>query len=157
MLSAVLFNRYRRKFAFLLGTLWLTTCLTWPFSGHIRGQVVACFDLLRGHPKWLGVGLPLLPPEFDLILKERYGIEVRQTGCMRDPMLDAYVAGYNEVIVTAAKHQFGADIFKRPPAKRSPETWLFSSHGGVSIEQSRLPRGDSKSFRYSLDDTPSRE
>ena len=60
----------------------------------------------------LSFNFPFLPLR-NFGLKERYGIEVRQTGCMRDPTLHAYVAGYNEVIVTVAKHKFGADIFKK--------------------------------------------
>jgi hypothetical protein len=124
----------------LLGILWLTTCLSWPFSGHIRGQAEACFDLLRGHPKWLGVGLPLFPPEFDLILKERYGIEVRQTGCLRDGMLDAYVAGYNEVIVAAAKHKFGADIFKKAAGEAEPRNTAILLTWQRQHRKGRFPR-----------------
>lgn len=105
----------------MLAIMWLTTCLTWPVSGHIRGQVVACVDLLQGHPKLLGVGLPIARPQFVRILKKRYGIEVQQRGCLMNTMLEAYVAGYNSVVVAVAKHRFGVDISDN--AARDAERW----------------------------------
>ncbi|HEX4770803.1 MAG TPA: hypothetical protein VH351_08250 [Bryobacteraceae bacterium] len=144
MSPAVLFNRYRRKVALVLGILWVTTCLTWPFSGRIRGQVAACFDLLHGHPKLLGLGLPLEEPKFNRVLKERYGIEVRQLGCMTSGMLKAYIAGYNEVIVAAEKHKFGQDMFKKAAREAGPET-PFLPRMAVSASNSAAFHGsDSK-------------
>jgi hypothetical protein len=63
------------------------------------------------------VGLPALWPQYDRIVNERYGIEVRQLGCETNGMLDAYVHGYNGVIIAMVKAKFGADILDRAAAR----------------------------------------
>jgi hypothetical protein len=98
--------------------------------GGIRGQLVAHFDVARGHYEILTLGLPApWRSEFARILRDRYGIEQRVVaGCMVTPSLLAYTEGYNQVSMTAANLKFGRDVFKesaddamakmRPPPPR---------------------------------------
>ena len=58
----------------------------WQDSGSIRGELVARFDLARGHYIILALGYPPhWRPEYARLLRERYGIEERfVAGCMVD-------------------------------------------------------------------------
>jgi hypothetical protein len=74
--------------------------------------MIAYVDVLMGHPKLLMLGLPVVGPEYDGMLKERYGIEVRRRGCIVDDELIAYAKGYNGTIRAAAKRKFGSDVLR---------------------------------------------
>jgi hypothetical protein len=111
--------------AFIRRHRWLSASLMlvagpigWLVSGGIRGQLVAHFDVARGHYEILSLGLPAhWRSEFARILRERYGIEDRVVaGCMVSPPLLAYTEGYNRVSMTAANRKFGRDIFKESAA-----------------------------------------
>jgi|HubBroStandDraft_5_1064220.scaffolds.fasta_scaffold622957_1 hypothetical protein len=118
-----------RKFstigAFIRRHRWLSASLIlaagsigWWAGGGIRGQLVAHFDVARGHYEILSLGLPVpWRSEFARILRERYGIEQRVVaGCMVTPQLLAYTEGYNRVSMTAANRRFGRDVFKESAA-----------------------------------------
>jgi len=123
--------------AFIRSHRWLSIVLIlvtgsvgWWFTGGIRGQLVAHFDVARGRYEILSLGLPFpWRSEFGRILQERYGIEQRVVaGCMVSPSLLAYTEGYNRVSMAAANRKFGHDVFKesvadamtrmRPPSSR---------------------------------------
>jgi len=86
----------------------------WELSSRIRGQIVARFDLARGHYEVLVLGLaPRWRPEYARLLRERYRIESRVVaGCVVSEWLLAYVEGYNEVSMNAANRRFGRDVFR---------------------------------------------
>jgi hypothetical protein len=107
--------------AFIRRHRWLSASLMlvagsigWWVSGGIRGQLVAYFDVARGHYGILSLGLPApWRSEFARILRERYGIEQRVVaGCVVSPVLLAYTEGYNRVSMTAANRKFVHDVFK---------------------------------------------
>jgi hypothetical protein len=56
----------------------------WDASASIRGQLVARYDLARGHYRILVVGLPgASRPEYSRVLHERFGVEMRvEAGCI---------------------------------------------------------------------------
>jgi hypothetical protein len=95
--------------AILLGGLW-----GWDSSAASRGQLLARFDLARGHYEILSYGLPVSwRPDYVLLLRERYGIEDRAiAGCIVTNSLVAYADGYNAVSITAANRRYGRDIFR---------------------------------------------
>lgn len=81
-------------------------------AAELFGGMVARFDLARGHHKSLAAGL-LIPyfPEYQRIKRERYGIEtVIVAGCVIDPIVGAYIKGYNTVSQKEAKRRFGRDV-----------------------------------------------
>jgi hypothetical protein len=85
----------------------------WWYSGSIRGDIAARFDVAQGHYKELGAGLawPALP-EYIRLLHERYRVEhVRVAGCVVSKPLRSYIIAYNEVITLAARRRFGRDVF----------------------------------------------
>jgi len=92
----------------------VTGSVGWWFSGGLRGQLVAHFDVARGHYQILSLGLPFPGhSEFARILRQRYGIEDRVVaGCLVSPPLLAYAEGYNRVSMKAANRKFGRDVFK---------------------------------------------
>jgi hypothetical protein len=96
----------------------------WEVSADILGQLVADFDVARGHYQILEWGLPVSwRPEYNRLLRERYGIETRViAGCVVSESLIAYAAGYNAVSTNAAKRKFGHDVFDRSNAEAS-RTW----------------------------------
>src|ERR1039457_1694823 len=104
-----------RRHRWLSASLMLVAGLIgWWVSGGIRGQLVAHFDVARGHYEILSLGFPApWRSEFARILRERYGIEQRVVaGCMVTLPLLAYTEGYNRVSMTAANRKFGRDVFK---------------------------------------------
>jgi hypothetical protein len=111
--------------AFICRHRWLSASLMlvagsigWWLSGVTRGQLVAHFDVARGHYEILSLGLPVpWRSEFARILRERYGIENRVVaGCIVSPTLLAYTEGYNRVSMAAANRKFGHDVFKESVA-----------------------------------------
>jgi hypothetical protein len=100
------------------GLMLVAGSIGWLVSGGIRGQLVAHFDVARGHYEILSLGLPApWRSEFARILRERYGIENRVVaGCIVSPPLLAYTEGYNRVSMAAANRKFGHDVFKESVA-----------------------------------------
>jgi hypothetical protein len=86
----------------------------WESSAGTRGQLLARFDIARGHYEILSYGLPVSwRPDYMRLLRERYGIEDRViAGCIVTNSLVAYADGYNAVSITAANRKFGRDIFR---------------------------------------------
>jgi hypothetical protein len=73
----------------------------WDYSASARGEIVAQYDVARGHYRVLLYGLPPLGfPEYARIMQERYGIEyLKVAGCVVSSSLMAYAEGYNAVSV----------------------------------------------------------
>jgi hypothetical protein len=92
--------------------------LGWDYSAGIRGQLTARFDVARGRFEVLAYGLPSpWRREWSILLRERYGIEMRVVaGCALSKSLAAYADGYNEVSGRAAIRQFGRDTFRQVEA-----------------------------------------
>src|ERR1039457_2587750 len=112
-----------RRHRWLSASLMLVAGLIgWWVSGGIRGQLVAHFDVARGHYEILSLGFPApWRSEYARILRERYGIELRVVaGCVVSPQLLAYTVGYNLVSMAAANHRFGPDIFRESETDAQP-------------------------------------
>jgi hypothetical protein len=79
-----------------------------------RGQLVAHYDISRGHYEVLGYGLPVpWRPEYARLLHERYGVKFRTVAlCIVSTTLVAYVDSYNRVSAEAVNRRFGHDVFK---------------------------------------------
>jgi hypothetical protein len=90
-------------------------------SARIRGELVAGFDVARGHYEVLTAGMPVeWRPEYARLLRERYGIKERVVaGCSVSRRLTEYVDGYNKVSMRAAKRKFGHDVFQESAADAS--------------------------------------
>ena len=86
----------------------------WDCSAYGRGHLVARYDVAQGHCQVLGYGLPPRGlPEFARLMKERYGIEYHAVaGCIVSRSQRAYVDGYDEASMSAAKRKFGRDVFR---------------------------------------------
>jgi len=111
----IAFVRKHKKVSALLAiTCVIAGIVIWEASARVRGQLVARFDLARGHYRILTLGLPTRwRPEYTSLLRQRYGIEERMVaGCIVSESLLAYAAGYNAVSTEAANRKFGHDIFK---------------------------------------------
>ena len=93
----------------------------WDRLARIRGELVAGFDVARGHYEVLTAGLPVeWRPEYARLLRERYGIKERVVaGCIVSRSLSDYVDGYNRVSVSAANRKFGHDVFQESAADAS--------------------------------------
>ena len=91
----------------------MLTYYAWDASASVRGEVVARYDIARGHYQELTYGLPVPQrPTYAHVLKERYGIEVHAvSGCIVWPSLIAYVRGYNKVSMAAANRRWRRDVF----------------------------------------------
>jgi hypothetical protein len=86
----------------------------WWLSAPLRGELVACFDISRGHYEVLGYGL-VSPTryEYTRLLRERYGVEYRAVAdCIVSLTLVSYAGGYNTVSMFAARRKFGHDVFQ---------------------------------------------
>jgi hypothetical protein len=86
----------------------------WDTSGSIRGQIVARYDLARGHYRIFVVGLPVVyRPEYGRLLHERFGVEMRvAAGCVVTDSLLAYVDGYDRTSMAATNRKWGRDVFQ---------------------------------------------
>jgi hypothetical protein len=85
----------------------------WSFTASGRGQILARYDISRGHYEVLGYGLPAAwRPEYARLLQERYGVKFRSVaGCIVSTGLVAYVDSYNRVSTEAVNRKFGHDVF----------------------------------------------
>jgi len=126
-----LWNRMRRKLAFLLLLSLLAIGNPLPFSARMRGLLVASVDVMRGHYQVLQTGLPMNLASLWL-LKKRYGIETRLLGCVVNDSLLAYVDGYNTVSVAAIQHQFGRDVFQK--AEEAVRVWVMRPDAMITPE-----------------------
>jgi len=86
----------------------------WSFTASGRGEIVARYDISRGHHDVLGYGLPVAwRPEYARLLQERYGVKFRPVaGCIVSTGLVAYVDSYNRVSTAAVNRKLGHDVFK---------------------------------------------
>jgi hypothetical protein len=86
----------------------------WSATASARGEMVARYDISRGHNEVLGYGLPVpWRPEYARLLHERYGVKFRTVAlCIVSTTLVAYVDSYNRVSAEAVKRRFGHDVFK---------------------------------------------
>jgi hypothetical protein len=109
----------------LATVLALVYCLAifvcWELSARIRGQLVARFDLARGHYEVLSLGLAApWRPEYARLLHERYGIELRVVaGCDVSEWFLAYVEGYNTESMSAVNRELGRDVFRESVVEAS--------------------------------------
>jgi hypothetical protein len=112
-------RNFVRSHKILTAAVALLVCLIlwsvlWSVSASARGELVARYDISRGHYEVQGFGLPVpWRPEYARLLQERYGIEFRTVAlCIVSTELVAYVESYNGVSTAAANRKFGHDIFK---------------------------------------------
>jgi hypothetical protein len=86
----------------------------WSVTASGRGEIVARYDISRGHYEVLGYGLPVAwRPEYARLLQERYGVKFRPVaGFIVSTELVAYVDSYNKVSTEAVNRKFGHDVFK---------------------------------------------
>jgi hypothetical protein len=102
-----LFNR--RNILAIIAAIVVLPALWW-VSAPIRGQLMAHYDIERGHFQVLDYGL--LSPgfrEYRQLLRERYGVDARPLGCV---ITDAsYVNAYNRVVMDTVNRKFGRDVF----------------------------------------------
>jgi hypothetical protein len=86
----------------------------WSSSAPIRGRWLAQFDVAQGHYRILRYGLPARgSAEYELLLRERYGIESRRVAfCIVSQQLVAYAGSYNAVSTAAIERKFGRDVLK---------------------------------------------
>ena len=86
----------------------------WSAAASMRGRMAARFDIRHGHNIVLAYGLPpAWRSEYDRLLKERYGIEVRTVAfCIVSEDLRSYADSYDEVSAAAANQKFEHDVFK---------------------------------------------
>jgi hypothetical protein len=78
-----------------------------------RGRFSAEVDLHRGRFVLLTYGLPPLDSnEYERILRQRYGIEVRRVAdCIVSSSEIAFVDAYDHISMAAAQNRFGPNIF----------------------------------------------
>ena len=118
-MAVIAFVRRHKKLSALLAlTCVIAGIVIWEASARVRGQLVARFDLARGHYRILTLGLATRwRPEYTRLLRQRYGIEERMAaGCIVSESLLAYAEGYNRLSMDAANRKFGHDIFKETMA-----------------------------------------
>ena len=86
----------------------------WSVTASARGELVARYDISRGHYEVQGYGLPVpWRPQYVRLLQERYGIKFRTVAlCIVSTALVAYVDSYNRVSTAAVNRKFGHDVFK---------------------------------------------
>jgi hypothetical protein len=82
--------------------------IVWTVSAPIRGQLMAHYDISRGHYRILSYGLQ--PPgfrEYRQLVRERYNVDVVPLGCVVTN--GAYVRAYDRVVGDAVNRKFGSD------------------------------------------------
>ncbi|MGD0468447.1 MAG: hypothetical protein ABSA54_08740 [Terriglobales bacterium] len=85
--------------------------VAWWMSAGVRGNLRARYDVARGRYVIHLYGLPAATfPEYQQLLRERYGVEVRAMGCILP--LSSYDDSYDRVVIAAANRRFGRDVFK---------------------------------------------
>lgn len=86
----------------------------WSVTASARGELVARYDISRGHYEVQGYGLPVpWRPQYARLLQERYGVKFRTVAlCIVSTALVAYVDSYNRVSTAAVNRKFGHDVFK---------------------------------------------
>jgi hypothetical protein len=106
-------NRNKRIAAIVSIVMLVGLVEAWSVAAPKRGRMAARYDLGRGHYKILAYGLaPGWRSEYDHLLKERYGIEVRTVAlCLVSETLRSYVDSYDEVSAVAVNRKFGHDVF----------------------------------------------
>src|SRR3954452_713817 len=100
-----------------LVTLILCSAL-WSATASARGEMVARYDISRGHYEVQGYGLPdPWRPEYARLLQERYRVKFRTVAlCIASRTLVTYVDSYDTVSTAAIHRKFGHDVFE--------ECWL---------------------------------
>jgi len=108
-----------RKHKILTGSIALVAGLIiwsvfWSVTASARGELVARYDISRGHYEVQGYGLPVpWRPEYARLLQERYGVNFRTVAlCIVSTTLVSYVDSYNKVSAEAVNRKFGHDVFK---------------------------------------------
>lgn len=88
--------------------------VVWQTCPGIHGRLAANWDLARGRPQRLAVGLPATwAKDAERLLLNRYGIETRRVaGCVVTERLLCFVAAYNEVSRKSALAKYGRDVFR---------------------------------------------
>jgi len=92
----------------------------WMFAG-VRGNLHARYDMAHGQYVIHLYGLPSEAfPEYQRLLSERYGVEVRAMGCI--PPLTSHDESYDHVVIATVNAKFGHDIFKEV-SDQANEDW----------------------------------
>ena len=77
------------------------------------GSLEARVDLFRGKVEIRGGGLQGTMPGYHELLQQRYGVVIRNYGCVVTARDEYYWAGYNGVVTKYLQHRYGADVLGR--------------------------------------------
>jgi hypothetical protein len=126
----LLIRNHKKKF--IAGTVLLLLLVIGPFPFPVtQGRLKARLDLSLGRHVVLGYGLP--PPgrpEYERLLRERYGIEFRSiAACIISQEEREYADAYNAVSTEAAIRKFGRDIFLETAAE-AEKNWEAARGSG---------------------------
>ena len=104
------FRRHWKRVAFIAVVAML---LTGWLTAAVRGNLVAHFDVARGHYEMQEYGLPSgITRDCWKLLQDRYGIRHRTVaGCRVMPWVVWYSDAYNEVVMADARRKYGRDVF----------------------------------------------
>jgi len=113
-------KRYVRRHRVLTATIVLCLAIgAWLFlPASTRGNVVARFDIMRGHYEMQSCGRPpKWQDQYAGLLRER-GIHLRAVaGCMISEPIMSYVGAYNTTMRAAAEKRFGYDVIQECEAE----------------------------------------
>lgn len=115
----------------------------WSVTASARGELVARYDISRGHYEVQGYGLPVpWRPDYARLLHERYGVTFRTVAlCIASTTLVAYVDSYNKVSTEAVNRKFGHDVFKEcseEARKKWQETRRSAKEGMIRLDEAML-------------------
>lgn len=87
----------------------------WWITAYPRAQLVAWFDLARGHHRFMVPGG--YPPRWSFheyqLLRDRYGVEAGgEGGCVVSQYAEWYTNGYNSIAYAEINRHFGKDILR---------------------------------------------
>jgi hypothetical protein len=102
---------FNRRNVLLLVAAIVVLPVLWWMSAGIRGNLRARYDVVHGRYVIHLYGLPAATfPEYQRLLRERYGVEVKPMGCILP--LSSYEDSYDRVVMNATNRKFGRDVFK---------------------------------------------
>jgi hypothetical protein len=90
-------------------------CLIGCRSGREAGRAAAERDLSRGKLGWEAWGRRerYLFDDYYPLLQARYGIKIRDYGCLVDDRTFQHIEGYNEVMDAEMARRFGTNFWKQ--------------------------------------------
>jgi hypothetical protein len=100
-----------RRNVFLAVAAIVLVPIFWWASAGLRGNLRARYDVAHGRYVIHLYGLPAATfPEYQTLLRLRYGVEVKPMGCILP--FTSYDDSYDHVVIAAANRKFGRDVFK---------------------------------------------